>query len=209
MSEPGFEIRPVDDAAAAIVLGRAAGLEDAEGDTEGLLARWGANEGGRLVGTVALRYWHDMFIVGWMAVVEDRRGAGVGAALLQTLERDAVARRADRLWVTARAPGFYFRAGFTPIAEGPQHRLLLDPCLDCEQYGVSCHPVAAVKRLADSDARPHAGGRPETAADHGPVAAPADDPLAPPEQGPAAPPDHGSVADGVTPDETPLTGAGT
>lgn len=208
MSESGIDIRPVDDAA-AIALGRAAGLEDAEGDTEGMLARWGAFEGDRLVGTVALRFWHDMYIVGWMAVVEDRRGTGMGAALLQALERDAVARGADRLWVTARAPGFYFRAGFTPIAEGPQHRLLLDPCLDCEQYGVSCHPVAAVKRLAGSDARPHAGGRPETPPDHGLLAAPADDPLGPPEQGPAAPPDHGSAADDLTPDETHLTGAGT
>lgn len=208
MSESGIDIRPVDDAA-AIALGRAAGLEDAEGDTEGMLARWGAFEGDRLVGTVALRSWHDMYIVGWMAVVEDRRGTGMGAALLQALERDAVARGADRLWVTARAPGFYFRAGFTPIAEGPQHRLLLDPCLDCEQYGVSCHPVAAVKRLAGSGARPHAGRRPEAAPDHGLLTAPAVDPLGPPEQDPAAPPDHGSAADDLTPDETHPTGADT
>jgi len=201
VSKSSIDIRPVDDAAAAIALGRAAGLEDAEGDTEGLLARWGAYEGDRLVGTVALRYWQNMYIVGWMAVVEDRRGSGVGAALLQTMERDAVARGADHLWVTARAPGFYFRAGFTPIGEGPQHRLLLDPCLDCEQYGVSCHPVAAVKRLADPDAPPHAGGRPETA--------PADGPLAAPDHGPAAAPDHGPVADDVTPDEAHLTGADT
>lgn len=158
-------IKPVADASAAIALGRAAGLEDAEGDTEGLLVRWGAYEGDRLVGTVALRHWSGMYVVGWMAVAEDRRGTGVGAGLLQALEDEAVARGADHLWVTARAPGFYYRAGFAPLDDGRRRELLLGPCVDCEQFGVSCHPVAAVKPLPGRVAA--TGGRSGGAAANG------------------------------------------
>jgi predicted GNAT family N-acyltransferase len=55
-----------------------------------------------------------------MAVVDDVRGRGVGAALLGFLEAEAKRRGASRLtlWAQVRARPFYERAGYTPI--GPQ-----------------------------------------------------------------------------------------
>jgi GNAT superfamily N-acetyltransferase len=143
-----IEILPIDDAGEALALGIAAGLEYTEGDTEGLAARWGAFEGGRMVGTVALRLWRGMALVSWMAVDERRRGRGVGRLLLQAVEAEAVGRGETRIWATARAPGFYFANGFVPTGDSSESRLLLGPCLECPQYGNGCTPIAATKALA-------------------------------------------------------------
>jgi GNAT superfamily N-acetyltransferase len=145
--DPGVDIRPLDDGRESIALGVAAGLEYTEGDDEGLVARWGAHDGGRLIGTVALCCRRGMAIVSWMAVDERYRGRGIGRLLLRTLEQEAIARGADRLWTVARAPGFYWANGFEPLDPGEQADLLLGPCLQCEQYGASCRPVAAIKTL--------------------------------------------------------------
>ncbi len=142
-----IEIRTLTDESEAIALGRAAGLEDSDGDTEGLLVRWGAFHGSRLVGTVALRHWQDMFIVGWTAVHEDYRRAGLGRRLLGVLEGEALARGAGRLWVCAREPEFYLKNGFVEALAGRETDLLLGPCSDCPQFRVNCHPIAATKPL--------------------------------------------------------------
>jgi len=142
-----IEILPIEDPGEALALGIAAGLEYTEGDTEGLVVRWGAFESGCLVGTVALRVWRGMALVSWMAVDERRRGRGIGRLLLQALEAEAAARGQTRLWTAARAPGFYFANGFVPAGDGPESRLLLGGCLDCPQYGYGCTPVAARKEL--------------------------------------------------------------
>jgi N-acetylglutamate synthase-like GNAT family acetyltransferase len=143
----GIEIYLLDDGRESIALGVAAGLEYTEGDDEGLVARWGAHDDGRLIGTVALCLRRGMAIVSWMAVDEKYRGRGIGRLLMKTLEQEAVARGADRLWTTARAPGFYWANGFEPLDPGEPADFLLGPCLQCEQYGASCHPVAAAKAL--------------------------------------------------------------
>jgi len=133
---------------AALALGRAAGLEDAESDIEGMLARWGAFERDRLVGTIALRHCEGMYVIAWTAVADDRRGEGLGSRLLEVAEDEASRRGAARLWVLARAPGFYLRSGYEPVDACREQQLLLGPCEGCGQFGATCHPRVAAKDLA-------------------------------------------------------------
>lgn len=142
-------VRPIAiGSAAAIDLGRAAGLEEAEGDTDGMVVRWGAFEGSRLVGTIGLRQWRGLFVIAWMAVAEDRRRLGLGSRLLARAEREALDRGADRMWVLARAPGFYVGAGYALVDAGPECTMLYTSCDGCEQFGVTCRPRVAAKVLA-------------------------------------------------------------
>ena len=57
--------------------------------------------------------------IGRMAVVDDVRGRGVGAALLRFLEAEALERGARRFTLNAQvsARGFYEKAGYRPVGE--------------------------------------------------------------------------------------------
>jgi len=147
MVDGGIHYRVLQDDADAIRLCLAEGLESTEGDNEGMIARWGAFDGEDLVGTICLRQWHDMAIVGWMAVNGRYQGRGIGRRLLAVREEEAVRRGIGRLGVAARAPGFYWANGFQPVDDGREAKLLLGGCLSCEQYGTTCTPRAATKVL--------------------------------------------------------------
>jgi amino-acid N-acetyltransferase len=140
-------IGPLDDLAAMRRLGVACGLEDEGRDDEGILAAWGAFDGDRLVGSICLERQLDLDTVNWMAVDEDYRRRGIAAALYAELERAALERGMRRLWVTARAPGFFLIQGFEPVSSGPERDALLGGCLDCAQYGRECRPEALTKPL--------------------------------------------------------------
>ncbi len=140
-------IGPLADLAALRRLGVACGLEDEGRDDEGILAAWGAFSGDRLVGAICLERQGDLDTVNWMSVDEEHRRRGIAAALYAELERDAIARGIRRLWVTARAPEFFFAQGFEPVPTGPEREALLGGCLDCGQFGRECRPQALVKTL--------------------------------------------------------------
>jgi predicted GNAT family N-acyltransferase len=57
--------------------------------------------------------------IGRMAVLQSHRGAGIGALVLQALEREGAARgiRHFKLSAQLRARGFYDRSGYTPVGE--------------------------------------------------------------------------------------------
>jgi N-acetylglutamate synthase-like GNAT family acetyltransferase len=135
------------DLAAMRRLGVACGLEDEGRDDEGVLAAWGAFCGDRLVGALCLERQGDLDTVNWMAVEPEHRRRGIAAALYAELERDAVARGIRRLWVTARAPEFFFAQGFEPVSADLERDTLLGGCLDCGQFGRECRPQALVKTL--------------------------------------------------------------
>lgn len=70
----------------------------------------------RVVGGLrGITFWHWLFVA-WLWVEEDRRGQGIGAALLRAAEDEA--RRRDCLGAFVdtygfQAPGFYARQGYT------------------------------------------------------------------------------------------------
>ncbi len=140
-------VRRLDDLAAMRRLGVASGLEDEGRDDEGILAAWGAFAGDKLVGALCLERQGDLDTVNWMSVEEDYRRRGIASELYAELECEATARGMLRLWVTARAPGFFLAQGFEVVAEGPERDALLAGCLECEQYGRECTPEALTKRL--------------------------------------------------------------
>ena len=143
-------IEPLDDFAAMRRLGVACGLEDSGRDDEDILAAWGAREGDQLVGCLALERYAGMDTPNWLAVDERHRRRGIAAALYAALEREARARGMRRLWVTARAPAFFLAQGFEPAPPGEESDALLGGCLECDQFGRECEPVALTKRLDEA-----------------------------------------------------------
>ena len=128
-------------------LGVSCGLEDEGRDDEGILAAWGARDGDRLVGCLALERYAGMDTANWLAVDEGHRRRGIATALYAALEREARASGVRRLWVTARAPAFFLAHGFEPAPPGDERDALLGSCLDCAQFGRGCEPQALTKRL--------------------------------------------------------------
>ena len=143
-------VGPLDDLAAMRRLGVACGLEDDGRDGEGAVAAWGAYDGERLVGALALERREGLDMPNWLAVDERYRRRGVAAALYAALEREAWARGVRRLWVTARAPAFFLAQGYAPVPPGAESDALLGSCLDCPQYRQECEPQALTKRLDEA-----------------------------------------------------------
>jgi len=71
--------------------------------------------GGEPAGAGRLLVSGDEAKIGRMAVLGERRGAGIGRALLEALEREGVARGVRRFRLSAQlhAAPFYERAGYT------------------------------------------------------------------------------------------------
>jgi N-acetylglutamate synthase-like GNAT family acetyltransferase len=149
----GVTVAPLDDLVALRRLGVASGLEDEGRDDEGILAAWGAFAGERLVGALCLERQGDLDTVNWVAVDEEYRGRGVASALYAELERAAKARGVRRLWVTARAPGFFLAQGFAIVPTGAEREALLGGCLECKQYGRECRPEALSKVVDEAGPR--------------------------------------------------------
>ena len=148
-------IRPLADLAAMRRLGVACGIEDEGRDDEDVLAAWGAFDGDRLVGAICLEHRHGLDTPNWMAVDEAYRGRGIASALYAELELEARRRGVRRLWVTARAPGFFLAQDFRLVPGGAERDVLLGECPECPQYGRECTPEALCKPLVeDESARP-------------------------------------------------------
>jgi N-acetylglutamate synthase-like GNAT family acetyltransferase len=147
-------VGPLDDLAAMRRLGVACGLEDEGRDDEGIVAAWGALDGERLIGAVALERYAGMDTANWLAVDEGYRRRGLASALYAALEREARGRGVGRLWVTARAPAFFLAHGFELAPSGDERDALLRGCLDCPQYGRECEPQALTKRLEETQPGP-------------------------------------------------------
>jgi N-acetylglutamate synthase-like GNAT family acetyltransferase len=144
----GTEIRKTRDIAAALTLGREAGLTDMVEELEGLKVVWGAYEEERLIGVVALRQHRSLDLVSWLAVRQSRRGRGVGAQLIAELEAEARKDGVECLWAMARAPGFFLSHGYESSNAGLEAETLLESCVKCDQYGSTCTPRAVYKQLS-------------------------------------------------------------
>jgi predicted GNAT family N-acyltransferase len=78
-----------------------------------------AVEGGRPVGCGRMLARGDYVKIGRMAVLAERRGAGIGRCVLQFLVEQARQRGFRRAVLDAQvhAEGFYLKQGFTPVGE--------------------------------------------------------------------------------------------
>ncbi|MDR1292589.1 MAG: GNAT family N-acetyltransferase [Clostridiales Family XIII bacterium] len=99
----------------------------------------GASPGdSRLVGACVLAKRDGEFICDGIAVDPEYRSAKLGKTLLDLLRKEAKREGADRVFLVARAPGFFAKEGFIPVRreEAPE----FFECFTCPQYGKTCHP---------------------------------------------------------------------
>lgn len=110
-----------------------------------LVRCWEAVEDGRRIGGFVLARRDDEFICDGIAVDPAYRRQQLGRALLRIGMKEAIKRGGRKMYLVARAPGFFRREGFTAVnrEEAPN----FFECLTCDQYGVSCHPEVMVREL--------------------------------------------------------------
>lgn len=150
LAESGARVDIVrtDDVAAVRALGVANGLDEGEREGKVRMGVWEARDArGTLVGGICLERSGDLDALDWMSVNAEYRGRGIASRLLAEAEREARARGIRRLWVTARAAGFFAANGYRPIDSGPEADYLLGECPSCEQYGHGCTPSPMMKDL--------------------------------------------------------------
>ena len=70
---------------------------------------------------------------------------GYGEELLRRGLEEVKSLGGSRMFLVARAPGFFAKSGFVPVPreEAPE----FFECLTCPQYGVDCHPEVMIKDL--------------------------------------------------------------
>lgn len=110
-----------------------------------LVRCWEAVDGEKLVGGFVLARRDGEFICDGIAVAPDYRKQELGRRLLALGLEETVKRGGSRIYLVARAPGFFAREGFLPVPreEAPD----FFECLTCPQYGRTCHPEVMVKVL--------------------------------------------------------------
>lgn len=91
-----------------------------------------------LIGGFVLAERQGEFIVDGIAVDPEYRKEKLGKALLDLGIAETRKRGGKRIFLVARAPGFFRKSGFVtvPREEAPN----FFECLTCPQYGVDCHP---------------------------------------------------------------------
>lgn len=105
----------------------------------------------RLIGGFVLAKRQGEFIVDGIAVDPAYRGAKIGKALLDLGISETLSRGGSRIFLVARAPGFFRKSGFVtvPREEAPN----FFECLTCPQYGVDCHPEVMRLDLEEETAK--------------------------------------------------------
>jgi N-acetylglutamate synthase-like GNAT family acetyltransferase len=98
----------------------------------------------RLIGGCVLAKREGEYICDGIAVAPGRRKDGLGKKLLNLLIEEARTRGASRVFLVARAPGFFAASGFVPVPRDDAPGFV--ECFTCPQYGKTCHPE--VMRLA-------------------------------------------------------------
>jgi N-acetylglutamate synthase-like GNAT family acetyltransferase len=96
------------------------------------------SEPGRLVGGCVLAKREGEYICDGIAVASEYRKGGLGKRLLDLLLGEAKARGAGQVFLVARAPGFFAKSGFIPIARDEAPGFF--ECFSCPQYGNVCRP---------------------------------------------------------------------
>jgi len=93
---------------------------------------------GKLLGACVLAIREGEFIIDGIAINTDYRKEKLGKLLLEKAIKEVKELDGNCIYLVARAPGFFRKAGFKAIeAEKAPHFF---ECLSCPQYGAGCHP---------------------------------------------------------------------
>jgi N-acetylglutamate synthase-like GNAT family acetyltransferase len=117
-------------------------LEFDENDEYGedeLVKCWEAlDDEGQLAGGCVLALRDGEFICDGIATAPAQRGTGLGRELLALLISEVKARGGDKIFLVARAPGFFAKYGFVPVKREDAPEFF--ECFTCPQYGKTCFP---------------------------------------------------------------------
>ena len=104
-------------------------------------------DGGEMVGCAALHVtWGDLAEVKSVAVREDHRGDGLGAALVKACLADARALGAPRLFVLTYIPDYFARFGFQQVEKADLPQKVWSECIRCPKFP-DCGEVGMVMDL--------------------------------------------------------------
>ena len=110
-----------------------------------LVRCWEVLDGDRLIGAFVLARREGEFICDGIDVDPEYRRMDLGRGLLRLGIEETVRRGGKRMYLVARAPGFFRREGFETV--GREDAPDFFECLTCDQYGVTCHPEVMKKDL--------------------------------------------------------------
>lgn len=111
---------------------------DEEVDTD-IVKCWKITQGDDyLVAGCALAKRQGEYIIDGIAVDKVLRKTGMGRILVNKVISEVKKLGGKRLYLVARAPGFFRKLGFETI--DPSEAPNFFECKQCPQYGVSCHP---------------------------------------------------------------------
>jgi N-acetylglutamate synthase-like GNAT family acetyltransferase len=99
----------------------------------------------KLVGAVALSQRQGEYIIDGIAVDETYRKTNIGKTLLDEAISVVKERGGKRIYLVARAPGFFRKSGFATIPRDAAPMFF--ECLTCPQYGVDCHPEVMIMEV--------------------------------------------------------------
>ena len=93
---------------------------------------------GKLAGGICLAYREGEYIIDGIAVDSGCRGERLGEKLLSLAVEEVRKRDGKKIYLVARAPGFFMTHGFK-IISGEDAPLFYE-CATCPQYKVDCFP---------------------------------------------------------------------
>ncbi len=116
------------------------GLEISEEDPVGTDAvkSWRMYHGDDFAGACTLAFRQEDYIIDGIAVAEEFREQNLGTGLLKTALDEAKQRGAERVYLVARAPGFFRDHGFVTVEREQAPEFF--ECAGCDQYQKTCHP---------------------------------------------------------------------
>jgi N-acetylglutamate synthase-like GNAT family acetyltransferase len=126
------------------------GLEFSEEDEvpTDIVKCWKAEDAdGGLAGGCVLARREGEFICDGIAVAPPFRTGGLGKRLLDALIAEVRDRGGERLYLVARAPGFFARIGFIPVERAAAPNFF--ECFTCPQYGKTCFPEVMKLELGE------------------------------------------------------------
>jgi len=110
-------------------------------------------EAGQVVGCCALQiYWADLGEIKSLAVREDRRGRGIGSALVGAALAQAEDLGLPRVFVLTYEVRFFERLGFARVDRHDLPMKVWSDCVRCPRQG-QCDERALVRHLREAEAR--------------------------------------------------------
>lgn len=107
-----------------------------------------AIEDGQLIGCGALHFYTPQSAeVRSLAVAPERKTSGIGRAIVEALEREALEQGLNALFAFTYVPGFFRKLGYSEVDRGELPLKAWKDCLRCPKFQ-ACDEIAMLKRVA-------------------------------------------------------------